>query len=639
MEHAIHHCHDLYGSLYILYHSFDAIELLKSTDLRLIYWTSFTKLNSYTISLASLILMTAMAKAFMIDEICEEIDEVSQIINARAQASSSKADDTLKGKMIRNIVKKIHGLKDVKCKAAKKMYDAIVAAGLADEYANMLTIAVDAKLAGSGDESDTDNTGTKPIMQGFPTQNLPYAWNYFTKTDWVKLQDGTLSWHSKQSVVIERLKKLSIWSLSEASQRIIIGILLTSSFPDRYPTYHWIYAAIQDFKTVFRAAGTSGTWSVATFPEDPASLPKYTYNKLYTDEDPPVKMESDVLQTLLPLIPMRSTSKLLALPAGSGPFNHVSAHHAALQHASQHAEASQHARASQHAQSKKLLAICDATEHTNVNQKQKLFALTNNAHWRPSPSPSPPRDDSGMASSSKSSSSWARADSKSTMSESGDADSQDKRSVPQRLPFTNDGDVAAPHAAPTTSSPKSAVDYENEAFASLQAAAQASKKKSATNKNKCKVDAASDGKRKSTPTAVAKEDDAHDEPEYDESDVPVHKKPRCGPAMKRQSAKENPASHESMQEFVAIEEDDDETDEDESDVPVTKKPLAGPVMKRPSAKKVHDIMNDSKKNWTSRAYHKSFAEAQSKGASVDDCYKAARDGSKTAGDEWEDARK
>ena len=547
-------------------------------------------------------------KLFTTEDICLEIHETSKLIQARVKTqvatSSDPNSDPIYGKMVHNVVKKIYSMSNMNASDSKNLYEAVAGAELSTAHKAMLSAAVDKMLTGP-DDDDTDDLPLKQQhMLGVTTQKIENVENYFTKREWTILNSSQTTWNEKEAVVIERLKKLHIHSLSEASVGRCVALLLNLCFEKNLPTYVWIFSKVQDFKATWHAHPKLGSPKLLVYPRDPSMLPAMVHKQAYEHDDLPAQMDCPSLNALSKCIPLRTSSKLLQLPPGSAPVlmdGVVQVHQKRFQ--------------------KKQLAICDADRPSFPALAN--FAWHNHSHDSSGssgsscggliPRPSPPRSEDG-----------------------------DSQSAPAVLPTTAGTEPApmnsplatkskadpAPAAAPvplaSSSGKKTAAEIEEATLNALLAA----QKKGKTHAKKMKRPAAAVNATDDDHEDLTSVQGDHEGLAADAGKGPEdhgNKKGKTTPEKKQGSKgkKENAVAKEAAAKKAA-----------------GKKAAAKKKDDEHAPKKVRkgvetDITKVSRKNWGSRAYHKKASQVKADGGTDDDVKKAARQAQHDAFNAWD----
>ena len=206
--------------------------------------------------------------------------------------------------MVDNVVTKIKKMQ-LSITNGQELYDYISQSKMSEEHKAKLVLCVDEKLSTPTQEEPRQGFVVKP-------QLLVNIGSYMTAADWSQLEDPSLSWLAKSTVVIKRLKMLGVRSLHErTSQHCLAALLSTLS---KLPDHSMIWEMLLSFKATFKQSEIPHAAPyLQTFPASPQDLPAHIFNVAYVGDDQPIENKNiDVIKHIAGShISCRSTNKLL----------------------------------------------------------------------------------------------------------------------------------------------------------------------------------------------------------------------------------------------------------------------------------------------------------------------------------------
>lgn len=256
-----------------------------------------------------------MSSTWTTDSICQEINDVAALIQARASASPAAAD-AIAEPMIKSVVLKIQALgrSSMRAGSAMSLYQTVQGSSLPANLKDMTTKAIDALLV--ADASAPQSALTLTVA----TQKLVTPWNYCSQQDANKLASAEY-WESI-AVVVARLKACGVCSMHEDTKRWWVSLLLhfyLAKNTGKMPPYLWVYNLGQDLYASFHSSTVqvaAGISPLKAYPTSPAELGPDWVRLVYGDaaESQPVVLDGMAGLSNLAKnhVPVRSTSSLLS---------------------------------------------------------------------------------------------------------------------------------------------------------------------------------------------------------------------------------------------------------------------------------------------------------------------------------------
>lgn len=172
----------------------------------------------------------------------QEILAVGDCLAKRAKSAAKTKCQYMENGMVDNVVTKIKKMQ-LSIANGHELYDYISQSQISEERKAKLVQCVDEKLSTPTEEEPKQGFVVKP-------QLLVDVGSYMTAADWSQLEDTSLSWLAKSTVVIKRLKMLGVRSLHErTSQHCLAALLSTLS---KLPDHSMIWEMLLSFKASFK---------------------------------------------------------------------------------------------------------------------------------------------------------------------------------------------------------------------------------------------------------------------------------------------------------------------------------------------------------------------------------------------------
>ena len=237
-------------------------------------------------------------------DVGQEILAVGECLAKRSKTATKSKCQNMENGMVDNVVTKIEKMQ-LSITNGQELYDYISQSKMSEEHKAKLVLCVDEKLSTPTQEEPRQGFVVKP-------QLLVNIGSYMTAADWSQLEDPSLSWLAKSTVVIKRLKMLGVRSLHErTSQHCLAALLSTLS---KLPDHSMIWEMLLSFKATFKQSEIPHAVPyLQTFPASPQDLPAHIFNVAYVGDDQPIENKNiDVIKHIAGShISCRSTNKLL----------------------------------------------------------------------------------------------------------------------------------------------------------------------------------------------------------------------------------------------------------------------------------------------------------------------------------------
>ena len=269
--------------------------------------------------------------------VVQEVHDCDSLMQNRAAPNPD-----LMQRMVNSISFKIRALQDVTAAQSVELQTALQASkSLPDSMKEKIQNTMDGMIGTGGQEECTSHANKQ--------QKLLHICNFLTASEWASLRNVELSEIAKRQLVVLRLKKLGVRNLAEKTVRSAVAALCCCLAEQ--PDNDELFQMVADFKVMFHATETPVTCKnlpfVHVYPEQPAHLPQGILDVAYTQEDPPVAIQSPLLlhlveRTLEEVVP-QSTSFVQAS------FSFVQASFVVLGTGAGIAKSSAHADAGRHA--------------------------------------------------------------------------------------------------------------------------------------------------------------------------------------------------------------------------------------------------------------------------------------------------
>ena len=238
----------------------------------------------------------------------QEILAVGECLAKRSKAATKTKCQNMENGMVDNVVTKIKKMQ-LSITNGHELYDYISQSKMSEEHKAKLVQCVDGKLSTPTQEEPRQGFVVKPRL-------LVNIGPYMTAAGWSQLEDPSLSWLAKSTVVIKRLKMCGVRSLHErTSQHCLAALLSTLS---KLPGHSMIWEMLLSFKATFKQNEIPHAAPyLQTFPASPQDLPAHIFNVAYVGDDQPIENKNiDVIKHIAGShISCRSTNKL---PKSSG---------------------------------------------------------------------------------------------------------------------------------------------------------------------------------------------------------------------------------------------------------------------------------------------------------------------------------
>ena len=228
--------------------------------------------------------------------VCSEMKDCAALLVARKCSNDPK----LQGKLLEF---KLKSLQHVTAANALELHTTLGECDFQEPLAGKLGAMIDEVLQNQEDEACT-NTSLKPQT----------IWNthvFLTAAEW-QIMDGDQSWFAKQHMLVQRLKKLGVRSMTEKTVRACVALLCSTlaTAPDDAAT---LYQLSLDFKQCFHTSenAAANVPYIVNFPEQPNGLPEQLLGHAYTQEDPPVHRSIPKLGQLRAAMILRNSHKSL----------------------------------------------------------------------------------------------------------------------------------------------------------------------------------------------------------------------------------------------------------------------------------------------------------------------------------------
>ena len=243
-------------------------------------------------------------------DVGQEILAVGECLAKRSKAATKTKCQNMENGMVDNVVTKIKRKMQLSITNGHELYDYISQSKMSEEHKAKLVQCVGEKLSTPTQEEPRKGFVVKP-------QLLVNIGSYMTAADWSQLEDPSLSWLAKSTVVIKRLKMLGVRSLHErTSQHCLAALLSTLS---KLPDHNMIWEMLLSFKATFKQSEIPHAAPyLQTFPSSPQDLPAHKFNVAYVGDDQPTENKNiDVIKHIAGShISCRSTNKLLNKSSG-----------------------------------------------------------------------------------------------------------------------------------------------------------------------------------------------------------------------------------------------------------------------------------------------------------------------------------
>ena len=199
------------------------------------------------------------------------------------ETRKSSNDQKLHNKLLPALEFKIKSLHHATAADALVLHSTLAECNFQEPLAGKIAQVIDDILGNQQEELST--------QQSLKPQTL---WNiqlFLTASEW-KIMDGSDPWTAKEQMLVVRLKKLGIRSMTEKTVRASAALLFSTlpTLPDDAAS---LYQKVVDFKQRFHTTADAGAHVpyIVTFPEQPSGLPQQLLGLAYTQDDPPVPRE------------------------------------------------------------------------------------------------------------------------------------------------------------------------------------------------------------------------------------------------------------------------------------------------------------------------------------------------------------
>ena len=245
--------------------------------------------------------LEAMANV-QVGDVLQEILDMGKLVQKKRAAGGEEVSCQ---QLLTTLIGKLQKAAPLKIADATKIYAVVEKAAFAENEQKLLMDTVDAAVLAEPQHI--------PEQAALRPQTLTALGNYLTADDWSNLNSSDASYAAKTRTLASRLRKLGIQSLGEQTARYSVAVLLTRL--PKLPSYVDIHKMALDFKEVFQSTPKAADKLpfLRVYPERPDALPELVYNSAYADGLPiSVPIES-LRQIAEHHVPLRRTSKLLAV--------------------------------------------------------------------------------------------------------------------------------------------------------------------------------------------------------------------------------------------------------------------------------------------------------------------------------------
>jgi hypothetical protein len=240
-------------------------------------------------------------------ELQKEITGIITLLGARAHLAETEQSVAMETNMVAMVSRKITGAKTLDHDDALLLYETLVSCKLKPVLVQALQQAIDTRVSAMATDGPANAAEAKKQL---------FTWflTHLTANDWLQLDDVSLSLAAKKIVLIMRMRALGLRDIEEQTVKWAVAILINCFMVangGNWPSYHYIYQQVQEFKATWTttARPSSQPW-MATYPQDPNSLPPAMFLACY-GEEAPIYRDMPMLHTILLNMVMRSSSKFL----------------------------------------------------------------------------------------------------------------------------------------------------------------------------------------------------------------------------------------------------------------------------------------------------------------------------------------
>ena len=211
--------------------------------------------------------------------VCSKMKDCAALLEAR----KSSNDQKLNSKLLAALQFKITSLHHVTAADALVLHSTLAECNFQEPLAAKIAEVIDEILGKQQEE-----LATQQILKPQTLWNIQL---FLTASEW-KIMDGSDPWSAKEQMLVARLKKLGIRSMTEKTVRASVALLFSTvpTLPDDAAT---LYQKVVDFKQCFHTAADAAAHVpyIVNFPEQPSGLPQQLLGHAYTQDDPPVPRE------------------------------------------------------------------------------------------------------------------------------------------------------------------------------------------------------------------------------------------------------------------------------------------------------------------------------------------------------------
>ena len=252
-------------------------------------------------------LLLAMSTSWTIDDLKKEMDDVVKLVQQKQKSLKDGTDTTaFQKRLCAGVICKLEQINDMTVGKALELYQHVDAINMTDDMKNMIKAKLDDVLENDNRSPQRPDGLTFTVKPQYI--NLPA---YLTASDWDLLKTSS-SYHAKIRCICCRLKSLGLVSLAEKSVGSAVATLLSSLTV--VPEASIIHKLVQDVKLSFMSTPQCHATPlkyINTYPEDPTLLGDEFLLKSYK-ESKPMLHKPEEYQSLLRVVPLRSTSKMLS---------------------------------------------------------------------------------------------------------------------------------------------------------------------------------------------------------------------------------------------------------------------------------------------------------------------------------------
>jgi hypothetical protein len=237
--------------------------------------------------------------------LCAEITNIIDLLKAREELGESEQSLAMETNMVAMVSRKILQAKTLESEDALLLYSTLKQCTMKPALKAVLQQAIDTRVSA---------LSSPALAAENKKQMLTCFLNYATAQDWAKLDDLLLCHPAKRMVVILRLRAAGVENLHEQTIKWAVAVLinqLMAANGGHWPSYHFIYQEVQDFKSDWEAtARPTAQPFLQQYPSDPNMLPPAMFQACYGGELPIIK-EMPMIHTICSHMVLRSSSKFL----------------------------------------------------------------------------------------------------------------------------------------------------------------------------------------------------------------------------------------------------------------------------------------------------------------------------------------